>query len=147
MAVPMNNPLLAKLAGTRWIGTGELWLDPEGNDAKRYDCALRFDAGAIRYTWSFDNETKEGSFSFNERGATWVDEWHQKTPVQCSDVPDAWGIFTVFHEYEVSDNPNWGWQSRLSERPDGSLVLQMTNVTPWGENGRAVRMIFTRQQT
>jgi hypothetical protein len=33
----------------------------------------------------------------------------------------------------------------LSERPSGELVLQMTNVAPWGEEQRAVRMVFTRK--
>jgi hypothetical protein len=28
--------------------------------------------------------------------------------------------------------------------PAGELVLQMTNITPWGEEARAVRMTFTR---
>lgn len=54
------------------------------------------------------------------------------------------GLFTVKSTYEVPSNPNWGWQSKLTELPDGTLVLQMTNIAPWGEEGRAVRMIFSR---
>lgn len=140
------NQWLEKLAGTQWLGSGELWLDPEGNRANQYDCKLDIDADGIRYTWSYENENKKGSFRFNESGAIWADSWHQQKPVQCFNVPQAWGIFTVIHEYEVPDNPNWGWQSKLSERPDGSLVLQMTNITPWGEDGRAVRMVFAREK-
>ena len=29
-------------------------------------------------------------------------------------------------------------------RPDESLVVQMTNIAPWGEEGRAVRFTLTR---
>jgi len=57
-----------------------------------------------------------------------------------------WVFFTVHHAYDVLDNPSWGWQSKLSERPDGCLILQMTNITPWGEEERAVRMAFTREK-
>ena len=85
---------------------------------------------------------KRGSFAFNKTGAIEVDSWHQKNPVQCLNVSRAWGIFTIIHEYEVAGSPSWGWRTKLVERTDGSLVLQMTNIAPWGEEGRAVRMVF-----
>jgi hypothetical protein len=137
---------LEKLAGTKWKGKGELWLDPDGNVAEHYDCDINIQADVLKYSWFYENEAKHGSFRFNETGAIWVDSWHQENPVQCFYVPKAWGIFTVGHEYDVPDSPNWGWRSKLSERPDGSLVLQMTNITPWGEEGRAVRMVFNSEQ-
>jgi len=137
---------LSKLAGTNWVGDGELWLDPEGNKAARYECGLKSEPDAIYYTWSYENETKKGCFTFNESGAVWIDSWHQPKSVQCIILPKAWGIFTVNHTYDVPSSPSWGWQSKLSERPDGTLVLQMTNITPWGEEGRAVRMVFTREK-
>ncbi len=133
---------LNKLAGTEWTGSGELWLDPEGNTVDRCDCALRIETDALHYTWSYEGKTKEGSLAFEEGGATWTDSWHQPQPAKCADVPGAWGLFTVEHTYE--SNPVWGWRTKLSERPDGDLVLQMTNLAPWGEEGRAVRMIFKR---
>jgi hypothetical protein len=141
----MMKEWLTKLSGTRWKGKGELWLDPEGNSAEHYDSKLKIESDSISYSWIYEGDVKEGIFTFNAKGALWVDSWHQENPVQCFNVPKAWGIFTVSHEYDVPDNPKWGWRSQLSERPDGSLVLQMTNITPWGEEGRAVRMVFTRE--
>lgn len=135
---------LTQLAGSQWKGKGELWLDPEGNAAQLYECALKIEQDAVNYSWEYDKDTKRGSYTFNDDGATWQDSWHQKNLIQGFYVPKAWGIFTVSHEYQVPDNPNWGWRSKLSERPDGSLVLQMSNITPWGEEGRAVRMVFHR---
>ncbi len=132
----------SKYSGTHWKGKGELWLDPDGNSAHLYDCALSVDNNTINYSWLYENETKQGSFTFDGTAIHWCDSWHQPNSVQCSAVPNTWSILAVSHEYEVPDNPNWGWRSNLSERPDGSLVLQMTNITPWGEEGRAVRMIF-----
>jgi len=137
---------LEKFAGTKWKGKGELWLDPEGNSAEVFDCQLNIENDAIHYTWLYENEEKTGSYTFNDVGAIWGDSWHQQTPVQCFNAKNAWGIFTIIHEYKVPNNPNWGWRSKLSERPDGSLVIQMTNITPWGEEGRAVRMVFNSEQ-
>jgi hypothetical protein len=135
---------LTKFASTRWKGKGELWLDPEGNSATDYECHLNFLDDGIRYTWMYENEEKTGNFRFNDAGAVWKDSWHQPSPVQCTSDSEAWGLFTVSYEYEVPENPNWGWRSKLSQRPDGTLVLQMTNIAPWGEEGRAVRMVFQR---
>ena len=60
---------LTELQGSDWSGSGELWLDPEGNDVDRCDCALRFETDALHYTWSYDGQTREGSFTFRgERG-------------------------------------------------------------------------------
>ena len=135
---------LAKWAGTEWTGTGELWLDPEGNQVDRCDCALRIETDALHYSGRTKVRPKRGSFTFEEGGATWVDSWHQSKPTKCVDVPGAWGLFTVEHTYEVPSSPAWGWRSKLSERPNGDLVLQMANLAPWGEEGRAVRMTFAR---
>ena len=132
-----------ELQGTEWEGTGELWRDPEGNQADRYDCSLKFADDMFHYTWSYEGQVNKGSFTFNEGGAVWVDSWHQSKPAKCLDIPNSWGLFTVEHSYEVPSSPNWSWRSQLSERPNGNLVLQMTNIAPWGEEGRAVRMIFT----
>lgn len=137
---------LEKFVGKKWKGKGEQWLDPEGNSAEFYDCELNIENNAIHYSWLYENETKDGCFTFDKTGITWLDSWHQRNSVRCSIDTTAWGIFTVSHYYEVPNNPNWGWRSKLSERPDESLVLQMTNIAPWGEEGRAVRMVFTCEQ-
>ena len=135
---------IKELQSTEWKGNGELWLDPGGNQADHYECSLLIQSDKIQYSWTRDGETKKGEYIFSKGGATWTDSWHQPDSVPCDAVADAWGFFTVFHSYKVPSNPNWGWRSKLSQRPSGELVLQMTNITPWGEEGRAVRMIFTQ---
>lgn len=135
----MTNQRLAELAGTEWKGHAELWLDPEGNTAFQSQCTLHIQADAIDYTWSHEGQNQQGRLTLSERGAEWVDSWHQPDRATCAFVPGG-GLFTVQHTY----GPGWGWRTTLSERPDGGLVLQMTNLAPWGEEGRAVRMVFTR---
>ena len=48
--------------------------------------------------------------------------------------------------YPAGEGPDWGWRLRVCLRTMGPerLVLQMTNVTPWGEEARAVRMTCER---
>jgi len=124
-----------------------LWLDPEGNTADISDCTLSIDSGVLSYTWVYDGDTKIGSFTFHDSDVEWTDSWHQSEAAHCRYLSDAWGLFTVEHTYSVPSTPDWGWRSKLSQRPDGSLVLQMTNIAPWGEEGRAVRMVVQRVQS
>ncbi len=140
----MPKKWLTNFQATEWAGTGELWLDPEGNEGDRYDCSLVVESDVLYYTWSYEDQAQKGSFTFAEGEATWMDTWHQPKPTKCVDVPNAWGLFTVEYSYDMPSSPSWGWRSKLSKRPNGDLVLQMTNIAPWGEEGRAVRMIFTR---
>jgi len=135
---------LSQTTGTKWAGQGEIWLDPAGNSASSYECTLSVKKSAITYTWQFEGEEKQGHFAIIDNGIEWFDSWHQTHSVLCTQDKSAWGIFSIRHEYSVDGSPNWGWRSILSERPDGILVLQMTNIAPWGEEGRAVRMVFSK---
>ena len=59
-------------------------------------------------------------------------------------MPSTWALATVQYTYME----NWGWRINLCFRePTGELVLQMTNIAPWGEEARAVRMVCKRTQS
>lgn len=83
-------------------------LDPEGNIVYRCNCTLKIEADALQHTWSYEGQTKEGRFTFEERGATWIDRRHQPEPTKCVDVPDAWGLFTVEHYLRSDIKPGLG---------------------------------------
>jgi hypothetical protein len=134
------------LIGTSWTGTGELWMDPLGNTANTYPCTLNVAAGEVAYTWDFEGKTKQGRFSIADGAVRWSDSFHLPDGSACKPVTPSWGMLHVELTYPAPEGPDWGWQIRISQRPDGSLVLQMTNVTPWGEDGRAVRMVFTKSE-
>jgi hypothetical protein len=134
---------LSDLDGTHWKGTAELWLDPLGNDVTRSDCTISVDSEVVRYTWSHDGKAHEGSIALRDNGADFTDSWHQPEPMRCSRLLDAMGLFQVQGQY--GPESDWEWRIGLSLRaPTDELVLQMTNIAPWGEEARAVRMICSR---
>lgn len=134
---------LADLDGTRWKGTNELWLDPLGDQALRSEGTLHVAGNVVSYTWSHEGKAHRGSFTLTEGGADFVDTWHQAQPTRCRSVADGRGLFHV--QYAYGPQGDWGWRAGLFLRaPTGELVLQMTNVTPWGEESRAVRMVCTK---
>ena len=135
---------LAELNGTQWAGGAELWLDPLGDNVIRSDCTISVDGKVVRYTWSHEGKNHDGSITLSEDGGDFVDSWHNPEPLACRHVTGAWGLFQVQGEYGPSSD--WRWRTGLSLRaPTDELVLQMTNIAPWGEEGRAVRMICKRR--
>jgi len=134
------------LNGTEWAGNGELWLDPTGYEARRHPCTAVVEGNTLRYRWTVDDAWQEGVFHVEPDGsARWRDSWHQKDEVRCRPEPGGMALVNVHFTWTPPTGPDWGWRIGVCERPSGELVLQMTNVTPWGEEARAVRMIFDRK--
>ena len=133
-----------ELIGSRWEGEGELWLDPKGNEVTTYPCSITVDDGVVRYRWTYEGKSHDGSLTLRDGGADFTDTWHCPTAMACDSLAGSWALVDVAGTYTAGDSPEWGWQTTLSLRPTGELVLQMTNVTPWGEHGRAVRMVCKR---
>lgn len=139
---------LATLAGTHWQGTAELWLDPLGNAVETSACTIDVDRSALRYTWAYQGTPHQGTIALGGEGGTFTDSWHSPAAMACRAVP-SWAPVDLIGTYGAGDGPPWGWRILVSLRPahDGApeaLVLQMTNVAPWGEEARAVRMVATR---
>ena len=137
-----------ELAGTTWSGEGELWLDPLGYETKKCACTIAVETEALRYTWSYEDSPQNGELVLREGGLEFTDTWHSPTPMAFTDVPGGWGLLNARGTYGAGAHggPDWGWRIVLSLRsaPQPTLVLQMTNVAPWGEEARAVRMICKR---
>jgi hypothetical protein len=139
-------PSLAKLAGTEWTGKGVLWFGgPTHDDPNPFDGTVSIDSSSVSYTWFASGKPQRGTLTLGERGATWVDSWHQPKKVELTTVPGAWGLLAVHYTYRVGKGPDWGWRIVVAQRPSGELVLQMTNVFPWGEEARAWRLVVTRK--
>lgn len=133
---------LKDLEGTRWSGRAELWLDPLGNEAKTSDCTIAIDQGVVSYTWSYEGKPQQGKLEVRDDGADFSDSWHQPEPMPCTAVGGSRALLEVLGSYGAGGGPDWGWRTAVAKRePTGELILQMTNIAPWGEEARAVRMI------
>lgn len=131
---------LSDLKGT-WTGTNELWLDPLGDVAEKSDARIEI-GDDVRYTWSREGTEQQGRLVPTEAGADFTDTFHQADGVMsCRTVVHARSVLSVEGTYMET----WGWRIAICHRePTGELVLQMTNITPWGEEARAVRLVAKR---
>ena len=135
---------LDELKGSKWAGRSELWLDPLGDQAAEGTCTIEVQSTGITYTWTHEGETKTGSVSMNDSGGVFTDTFHSPTEMACRNLVGNRGLFLIEGTY--GDDNEWGWLIGLNYRtPSGELILQMTNIAPWGEEARAVRFTCQKQ--
>lgn len=145
----------------RWTGESTLWLEPEEKGETSSSTAtgaavangkfLRFD-----YTWSFRGRPQEGSLlvgapdDHGRYDAVWIDSWHMgATMMKCTGQAEGADaqlstIDVRGHYGTGGDTPSWGWRTQLQRNGD-SLILRMWNVTPAGEEHRAVETAYRRE--
>jgi hypothetical protein len=141
---------LSDLSGSDWHGTAELWLDPLGNEAQTSPCTLRVEADGLRYTWHHEGQPHHGTITLDADGGVFTDSWHSPAPMRCAAARQRVALIDLLGSYAGGEGPPWGWRLIVSLRPPyggapESLVLQMTNIPPWGEEARAVRMVSVRR--
>lgn len=127
--------------GTTWSGESELWTDPMGNAVEVSDASLSVGADEIVYTWAYQGAEQSGELRWDGESLQWKDSWHQPDGVTLTLVPGHGSLLAAEYSYSAGTGPDWHWRIKLAERPDGTLVLQMTNIAPWGEEARAVRTV------
>jgi hypothetical protein len=104
----------------------------------------------IDYTWGYQGKPQEGSLLLGpdeETGVVrgyWFDSWHQSGKIMLFEGPKPSGEpLSLRGSYPAPPGPDWGWRIELS--PSGSrLVMRMFNVTPDGQEQRAVEAAFSR---
>jgi len=151
MATPK---LLLDAVGT-WSGSSELhlsWL-PEGERVLKSNSTLRVETdrhnafAQLTYTWTHDAEEQDGTIlvASDESGiasAGWSDSWHQSSAVMAL-KGEARATVNLNGHYSVEGHPDWGWRIQLS-MSGSSLVLEMFNISPEGEEEWAVRGTYQR---
>lgn len=135
---------LANHAQSRWTGESELWIDPLGNEGLTSAATMSIEGGGVTYTWLYEGAGKQGELLWDGETLTWKDSWHQPEPVALSPALGHGSLVAAEYSYAAGSGPDWHWRIKLVERPDATVVLQMTNIAPWGEEARAVRMTLHR---
>lgn len=150
------SPAIAALNG-RWQGTNRLWLyDPvEPASTSAATAVLRLTAqgkiATLEYTWAYEGEPQQGFLMISQieetAVAAWADSWHYQDGImQMNGAAEASGELWVKGSYPAPPGPDWGW--RLALHPDAAdqFRLVMYNISPDGEEMRAVEAVFSRAE-
>jgi hypothetical protein len=113
------------------------------------ECQLRIGSERIDYTWAYEGTAHEGHIVLTSEGAEFTDTFHSSSTMACRAAAQKLALVDVTGSYSAPGMGDWGWRITVARRPsgesaEGELLIQMTNIAPWGEEGRAVRMTCDR---
>ncbi len=140
-----------------WSGTYRLWLHPgaevqvsqsnahvsvEGNGAY----------AVMSYDWVWKEKPQSGVFLFEGPSdhvtATWGDSWHQQpATMRCEGSFSDEGKLVVLGSYSGGEGPDWGWRTQFNLVGEDSMVMEVYNITPDGQEALAVRAEYKRDSS
>lgn len=146
---------LGQLVGT-WRGTTRVWFEPDTiADEAPVQATIRSVLGGRfvlhEYETTFMGELQLGLALYgwhidrNGHEAAWIDSAHTGTQLMYSEAPTGDQRFAVLGHYGGhEDGAPWGWRTEIALDGDDRLVIIAFNITPQGEESKAVETIYTR---
>ena len=148
---------LAALAG-EWQGTTRTWFGAGklGNESP-IRASLRLVLGGRfllhEYECRMQGQPEHGLAIYGHHldegmhEAAWIDTFHTGSAIQFGQgQPGAGGdAFDVFATYFAgAGEPRWGWRTTITQPDEDRLLIVMYNVTPAGEQEKAVEFDYRR---
>jgi len=147
--------LLRSLCG-EWRGACRTWFEPEQlADESPIEAAISplLEGRFVRYEYhgSLVGETMHGIMEigyYAQRGrfeAAWIDNCHMGTGMLFSTGDALSDGFSVLGSYpDGQGGPEWGWRTEFRLLAPDRLTLTAYNITPAGQEARAVEAAYTR---
>lgn len=147
---------LAAMAGD-WQGTTRVWFEPDKPPAMEVaqTGTLRSVLGGRfllhEYRYGEGDQAGEGialyGLHLDEKAyeVAWIDTFHTGTSILFSTATDDGRGFKALGSYgDGQGGPRWGWRTEIAQPSADELVITMFNITPEGEEAKAVETVYAR---
>lgn len=146
---------LARMAG-EWSGTTQVWFQPgDPVDTSEQSGTIRVVGGGRfllhEYRGSFQGAAQDGvalcavHLDAQNFETAWVDSFHTGTAIMSSSGPIEAGFSALTSYTYGQGGPPWGWRTTFEQPSDDELLITMMNITPKGEECKAVETRYSRK--
>lgn len=147
--------LLHQFVG-EWQGSSKTWFEP---DKLADESAIQGSVHSLlggrfvvfEYQGKIMDKAFEGRFLFGysltreKFQGNWVDSFHMGDAMMSCEGERMETGFAVLGHYDAPGGPPWGWRTELAISGEDRMVVTMYNLTPEGEEAKAVEMALVRK--